>query len=149
MSQAEQSSSVVDQAVASGGSYDVLAKRLATQGETLESLVRQLNDQGTDPREFALDLLDFVVWLDAGDHNLDQLAEHYRLTPAQALRKKADYMAAMNFAFPEDAWIFLTGDQDSIKRFMDSLGFPFIRIGKGNFSHPLAVIVTAPPRMAM
>ena len=25
-------------------------------------------------------------WLDAGDHNLDQLAEHYRLTPAQALR---------------------------------------------------------------
>ena len=65
-------------------------------------------------------------------------------TPAQALRKKADYMAAMNFAFPEDAWIFLTGDQDSIKRFMDSLGFPFIRIGKGNFSHPLAVIVTAP-----
>ena len=65
-------------------------------------------------------------------------------TPAQALRKKADYMAAMNFAFPEDAWIFLTGDQDSIKRFMDALGFPFIRIGKGNFSHPLAVIVTAP-----
>ena len=44
MSQAEQSSSVVDQAVASGGSYDVLAKRLATQGETLESLVRQLNE---------------------------------------------------------------------------------------------------------
>ncbi|QIL70919.1 AAA family ATPase [Diaphorobacter sp. HDW4B] len=44
MSQAEQPSSVVDQAVASGGSYDVLAKRLATQGETLESLVRQLNE---------------------------------------------------------------------------------------------------------
>jgi hypothetical protein len=53
---------------------------------TPEILVRQLNDQGIDPREFALDLLDFVVWLDAGDHNLDQLAEHYRLTPAQALR---------------------------------------------------------------
>lgn len=53
---------------------------------TPESLVRQLSDQGTDPRDFALDLLDFVVWLDAGDHNLDQLAEHYRLTPAQALR---------------------------------------------------------------
>ncbi|MBF5005152.1 DNA repair ATPase [Diaphorobacter caeni] len=44
MSQAEQQTSVVDQAVASGGSYEVLAKRLAAQGETLESLVRQLNE---------------------------------------------------------------------------------------------------------
>ena len=36
--------SVVDQAVASGGSYEVLAKRLTAQGETLEKLVRQLNE---------------------------------------------------------------------------------------------------------
>ncbi|QIL82572.1 AAA family ATPase [Diaphorobacter sp. HDW4A] len=40
----QQPTSVVDQAVASGGSYEVLAKRLAAQGETLESLVRQLNE---------------------------------------------------------------------------------------------------------
>ena len=45
MSQAEQPTSVVDQAVASGGSYEVLAKRLATQGQTLETLVRQLNEE--------------------------------------------------------------------------------------------------------
>ncbi len=65
-------------------------------------------------------------------------------TPERAARKKADYMAAMNFAFPEDAWHFLTGDKESVKRLMDSLGFPFIRLGQGNFSHPVAVIVTAP-----
>ena len=40
-----QENSVVDQAVASGGSYEVLAKRLAAQGETLEALVRQLNEE--------------------------------------------------------------------------------------------------------
>ena len=65
-------------------------------------------------------------------------------TPAVAARKKADYMAAMNYAFPEAGWIYLTGDKENIKRFMDSLGFPFIRLGQGNFSHPIAVIVTGP-----
>lgn len=35
----------VDAAVASGGSYEVLAKRLETQGNTLESLVSGLNSQ--------------------------------------------------------------------------------------------------------
>lgn len=51
-----------------------------------ENLVRQLHDNGTDPREFALALIDFLVWLDAGDHDLDQLAERFRMTPAQAFQ---------------------------------------------------------------
>jgi predicted alpha/beta-hydrolase family hydrolase len=53
---------------------------------TPETLVRLLHDQGADPREFALSLIDFLVWLDAGDHNLDELAERFRMTPAQALK---------------------------------------------------------------
>lgn len=40
-----QSTSAVDQAVASGGSYEVLAKRLDAQGQALEALVRQLNEE--------------------------------------------------------------------------------------------------------
>lgn len=51
-----------------------------------ENLVRQLHDNGTDPREFALALIDFLVWLDAGDHNLDELGERFRMTPAQAFQ---------------------------------------------------------------
>ncbi len=68
-------------------------------------------------------------------------------TPEIAARKKSDYMAAMSSiapTFPADAWLFLTGDHENIKRLMDSLGFPFIRLGPGNFSHPLVTIVTAP-----
>ncbi|WP_313302598.1 DNA repair ATPase [Diaphorobacter sp.] len=41
----QQPANAVDQAVASGGSYEVLAKRLAGQGEQLEALVRQLNEE--------------------------------------------------------------------------------------------------------
>ena len=42
---AQPSASAVDQAVASGGSYEVLARRLDGQGQALEALTRQLNEQ--------------------------------------------------------------------------------------------------------
>ena len=64
--------------------------------------------------------------------------------PALAARKKQNYLAAMDFKFPADGLRYLTGDAASIKRFMDALGFPFIRVGPGNFSHPLGLIVLAP-----
>lgn len=53
---------------------------------TPECLIRQLHDQGIDPRDFALAMLDQLVWLDADDHTADQLAQRYRMTPAQALK---------------------------------------------------------------
>ncbi len=65
-------------------------------------------------------------------------------TPALAARKKQNYLAAMNFDFPADGLRYLTGDAASVRRFMDALGFPFIRVGPGNFSHPLGLIVLAP-----
>lgn len=65
-------------------------------------------------------------------------------TPERAARKKANYLAAMDRPFPEDGWRFLTGDAASIQHFMGAIGFPYTRIGPGNFSHPLGVIVLAP-----
>ena len=50
--------SVVDQAVASGGSYEVLAKRLDAQGQSLEALVRELNEQRLE--EFGRSQMDVV-----------------------------------------------------------------------------------------
>lgn len=65
-------------------------------------------------------------------------------TPELALRKKNNYLAATNYKFPAEEWRYLTGDLDSIKEFMTSIGFPYIRLGPGNFSHPLGVVVLAP-----
>ncbi len=65
-------------------------------------------------------------------------------TPERAARKKSNYFAAMGKPFPEDGWRFLTGDAASIQHFMGAIGFPYIRLGPGNFSHPLGVIVLAP-----
>ncbi len=62
-------------------------------------------------------------------------------TPAMAARKKNNFLAAMNYEFPEEYWTYLTGDLASIKKFMDALGFPFIRKGVGDFSHPVGIII--------
>jgi protein SCO1/2 len=64
-------------------------------------------------------------------------------TPQLAARKKQNYFAAMNFAYPEDGWRFLSGDLASINKFMDAIGFRFTRQGR-DFIHPVALIVTAP-----
>lgn len=60
-----------------------------------------------------------------------------------AARKKQNYFAAMNFAYPEDGWRFLSGDLASINRFMDAIGFRFTRQGR-DFIHPVVLVVTAP-----
>ena len=65
-------------------------------------------------------------------------------TPEMAKHKKNNYLAAMNFEFPEQAWVYLTGDMENIKLFMDSIGFPYTRLGPGRFTHPLGVVALAP-----
>ncbi|WP_243838384.1 SCO family protein [Nitratidesulfovibrio liaohensis] len=64
-------------------------------------------------------------------------------TPQLATRKKQNYFAAMNFAYPEDGWRFLSGDLASINRFMEAIGFRFTRQGR-DFIHPVVLVVTAP-----
>ena len=65
-------------------------------------------------------------------------------TPEMAARKKANYLAAMNYTFPANEFRYLTGNLQSIKQFMGAIGFPFIRLGVGNFSHPVGIVILAP-----
>jgi protein SCO1/2 len=64
-------------------------------------------------------------------------------TPELAARQKRNYMAAMDFMYPESGWRFLTGDEANIRKLMDSLGFGFRREGK-DFLHPVVVITVSP-----
>ena len=65
-------------------------------------------------------------------------------TPAVARDKKRNYIKAIGHPFPEDAWIFLTGDEPGIRQFTDSIGFKFQRDGAHDFSHPVTLVVIAP-----
>jgi len=64
-------------------------------------------------------------------------------TPDIARQKKANYMAAMNHQFPQDAWHFLTTDKDTVDTFMDAIGFRYQRKGK-DFIHPVVVVAVTP-----
>jgi protein SCO1/2 len=63
--------------------------------------------------------------------------------PAEAAKARQTYRTAMNAPFPEDGWRFLTGDEVTIRRVLDTAGYRFARRGE-DFLHPVAVFVVTP-----
>ncbi len=66
-----------------------------------------------------------------------------REKPALALEKKEIYLKMIHKPFPPEAWHFLTGDEENIRKLTDAVGFHFKRVGD-DFEHPVALIVLAP-----
>ena len=63
--------------------------------------------------------------------------------PQLAAKFKRVYLTSMHVPFPEDAWRFLTGDADSIRKFTAAAGYGFQR-KRRDFLHPsTSFIVTA------
>jgi protein SCO1/2 len=50
------------------------------------------------------------------------------------------YLKMIERPFPEEAWRFLTGDQENIRKLTESIGFHFRREGK-NFLHPVLLVI--------
>jgi protein SCO1/2 len=63
--------------------------------------------------------------------------------PSLALEKKRTYMKMIQKPFPEEAWRFLTGDKENIRKLTDAVGFHFKRV-KEDFEHPVLLIILAP-----
>jgi protein SCO1/2 len=64
-------------------------------------------------------------------------------TPALAREKKNMFLQMIQRPFPADAWRFLTGNKENIRKLADAVGFRFRRQGE-DFLHPVAVIVLSP-----
>lgn len=62
-------------------------------------------------------------------------------TPELAVSTKDMYYKAMDGAFPEEAWHFLTGDIASIRKLTDAAGYSFRRLQDGHFLHPVVIFV--------
>ncbi len=62
--------------------------------------------------------------------------------PDLALEKKKLYLKMIGRPFPEDAWRFLTGDAEDIRKLTGAVGFHFKRAGE-DFEHPVALIILA------
>jgi protein SCO1/2 len=63
--------------------------------------------------------------------------------PALALQKKKTYLAMIEKPFPWDAWRFLTGEKENIRKLTDAMGFHFKRVGE-DFEHPVLLVILAP-----
>lgn len=61
-------------------------------------------------------------------------------TPADALHKKRNYLAAGGAMIPDNGWSFLVGDSQNIARLASSLGISFRKSSDG-FDHPAALII--------
>lgn len=64
-------------------------------------------------------------------------------TSAIANQNKVNYMAAMNHKFPEDSWHFLSGSQNNVDIFMDSIGYRYKQVKK-DFIHPVCIVMITP-----
>jgi protein SCO1 len=64
-------------------------------------------------------------------------------TPGIARAKKNNYMMAIGKPFPEAAWRFLTGREESIHRLTEAIGFKYRRDSHG-FMHPVVLVILSP-----
>ncbi|WP_245576403.1 SCO family protein [Desulfovibrio cuneatus] len=64
-------------------------------------------------------------------------------TPELAMQRKNNMMAAMDFAYPPEGWVFLSGSKESVAQLMGSFGFRYKRMGK-DFIHPTMLLAVAP-----
>jgi protein SCO1/2 len=63
--------------------------------------------------------------------------------PEGSARLKKEYLNQLPDGFPGEAWVFLTGDVESIHKFTESVGFYFKRSGD-DFAHPTTLVVLSP-----
>lgn len=66
-----------------------------------------------------------------------------REKPSLALEKKKMYLNMIEKPFPQNAWRFLTGDRENIRKLTDAIGFHFKKVGE-DFEHPVSLIIVTP-----
>lgn len=75
------------------------------------------------------------------DYNIVTFSFDPLETPEMAAHSKKTFLNAMQAPdFPPDAWSFLVGDQDSIHRLTEGIGYYFQKDGE-MFRHPVAALV--------
>jgi len=64
-------------------------------------------------------------------------------TLADALKAKRISLESIEAPFPPEAWQFLTGNAESIRKVAEAVGFHYVRNGD-DFDHPLGLVILSP-----
>ncbi len=87
-----------------------------------------------------VDVLDRIDLVPGKDYQALTISFNDKETPENAKNIKDNFLPGFKKKFPEDAWHFLTGDVETIRKFTDSVGFYFRRDGE-DFVHPTGLIM--------
>lgn len=90
-----------------------------------------------------VDVLDRIDLVPGSDYNALTISFNEDETPENAKIIKDHFLQQFHKKFPPEAWHFLTGDKETIKKLTDTLGFYFKRDGD-DFIHPTALIMISP-----
>lgn len=90
-----------------------------------------------------VDVLDRIDTVPGKDYQALTISFNPRETPENATTIKDHFLDRFKKEFPTDAWHFLTGDQESIKKITDATGFKFKPDGE-DFLHPTSLIMISP-----
>jgi len=91
-----------------------------------------------------VDVLDRIDLVPGKDYNALTISFNERETPENAKVIKDHFLGRFKSKkFPEDAWHFLTGDEETIKKLTDAVGFRFKRDGE-DFIHATGLIMLSP-----
>lgn len=91
-----------------------------------------------------VDVLDRIDLVPGKDYNALTISFNERETPENAKTIKEHFIGSFKSKkFPEGSWHFLTGDEGTIKKLTDAVGFRFKRDGE-DFIHATGLIMLSP-----
>ena len=90
-----------------------------------------------------VDVLDRIDLVPGKDYNALTISFNEDETPENAKIIKDHFIQQFHKNFPPEAWHFLTGDKETIRKLTDTLGFYFKRDGN-DFVHPTGLIMISP-----
>ncbi|NIM11698.1 MAG: SCO family protein [Candidatus Aminicenantes bacterium] len=90
-----------------------------------------------------VDVLDRIDLVPGKDYNTLTISFNEDETPENAKTIKDHFIQQFHKNFPPEAWHFLTGDKETIRKLTDTLGFYFKR-DRNDFIHPTGLIMISP-----
>jgi len=87
--------------------------------------------------------LNKVLQIPGKDYNVIALSFDDQDSPAYAKQAKKNYMHLLAADFPQEAWPFLVGDQESISKLTQAMGYSFQKLASHQFRHPNVLISLA------
>ena len=90
------------------------------------------------------DVLDSVNMKPGVDFHVITISFDPTDTPEIALQKKSTFYTSMKHRIPDNAWYFLTGTPENIKKITEATGFEYKKVKGGYFLHSGALIAISP-----